>query len=38
MRYLFGLRGDALVRGAIDNGATRGTAPAIEGYIQSLLP
>jgi hypothetical protein len=38
MRYLFGLRGSALIAGAIDPAATRTTAGAIESYIASLLP
>jgi hypothetical protein len=38
LRYLFGLRGDSLIHGAVDPQATRTTAPAIEGYIVSLMP
>jgi hypothetical protein len=39
VRYLFGLRGEALIANAIDLPlATRKTAPEIETYIQSLLP
>ena len=38
LRYLFGLRGAALIAGAVDPAATRKTAPDIETYIQSLLP
>ena len=38
MRYLFGLRGPALMTNVIDAGATRTTASAVEGYIESLLP
>jgi len=38
VRYLFGLRGDALIAGAIDPLATRKTDTDIEGYIQSLMP
>ena len=38
LRYLFGLRGQSLIGGAIGSGATRTTAAAIETYIQSLLP
>ena len=37
MRYLFRLRGDALIAGAIGTGATRTNAMQIEGYIQSLM-
>ena len=37
MRYLFGLRGGALVAGAIGPGALRNAAQ-IEAYIQSLVP
>jgi hypothetical protein len=38
IRYLFGLRGNALIAGAVDPQATRMTAPAIATYIQSLMP
>ena len=38
IRYLFGLRGQSLIAGAIAAGATRTTAAQIEQYIQSLLP
>jgi len=38
IRYLFGLRGPALVSGAVGTGATRTTAAEIEQYIQSLMP
>jgi hypothetical protein len=38
LRYLFGLRGDALIKGAYDPLGARNTAPAIESYIQSLMP
>ena len=37
IRYLFGLRGPALIPMAIGSGATRATAPDIEAYIESLL-
>ena len=37
-RYLSGLRGPALITGAIGTGATRTTAAQIEAYIRSLLP
>jgi List-Bact-rpt repeat protein len=38
VRYLFGLRGTALIAGALDPLATRTTAGAIETYIESLVP
>ena len=38
LRYLFGLRGDSLIPGAIGAGAMRNTPALIEPYIQSLLP
>ena len=38
MRYLFGLRGPALIAGAVSSQATRKTAADIATYIQSLLP
>ena len=38
VRYLFGLRGAALIAGAVGPGAARDTAALVEGYIQSLLP
>ena len=38
IRYLFGLRGNALITGAVAPNATRVTAPLIEAYIQSLMP
>jgi hypothetical protein len=38
LRYLFGLRGDVLVNGVVASGGDRVTAPAIEAYIESLLP
>ena len=37
-RYLFGLRGNALIAGAVGSLATRTTAVAIEAHVQSLLP
>ena len=36
LRYLFGLRGDALITGAIGNNAARKTAQPIETYIGTL--
>ena len=38
IRYLFGLRGDALIAGALAPTATRTTAPAIESYLANLTP
>jgi hypothetical protein len=38
LRYLFGLRGDMLIGGAVSPDATRSTAADIEGYIQSYMP
>ena len=38
LRYLFGLRGAELVRGAVGNDAARTSAAAIESYIASLMP
>jgi hypothetical protein len=38
IRYLFGLRGQALISGAIGKAATRTFADDIELYIQSLMP
>ena len=38
IRYLFGLRGNSLIAGAVDPLATRKTAQDIETYIQSLMP
>ena len=38
IRYLFGLRGNALIVGAVDPLGKRKTAPEIESYIQSLMP
>ena len=38
IRYLFGLRGNALIAGAVGAQATRTTAPAIESQLASLLP
>ena len=37
LRYILGLRGDALIGGAIGPNATRTTAPAIEEYIATSL-
>ena len=37
-RYLFGLRGPALIAGAIGTGATRTTEAQVEAYIQPLMP
>ena len=38
LRYLFGLRGAALIAGAVDAQATRKTAADIEAYLQTLMP
>ena len=38
MRYLFGLRGAALISNVVGAGATRTTAAQIESYIQTLMP
>ena len=38
MRYLFGLRGDALTADAIGSGARRATFGPVQSYIQPLLP
>ena len=38
LRYLFGLRGPALIVDAVAIGAPRSTAAQIEAYIQTLLP
>ena len=38
IRYLFGLRGPALIAGAVDPAGLRTTAPLIEAQIESLLP
>jgi hypothetical protein len=38
LRYLFGLRGNALIANAIGTGATRTTAGQIELFLQSLVP
>ena len=38
LRSLFGLTGDAVISGAVGNGATRTTAADIEAYIDSMTP
>jgi len=38
IRYLFGFTGDALIVGAIGDGATRDTSDAIEAYISERVP
>jgi hypothetical protein len=38
LRSLFGLTGDAVISGAVGNGATRITAADIEAYIDSMTP
>ena len=37
LRYMFGLRGQSLIQGAIGAGATRTTAAEIESYLSSLV-
>jgi hypothetical protein len=37
-RYLFGLRGQSLIQGALAAGATRTAAADIEAYLATLLP
>ena len=37
-RYLLGIRGPALISGAIGVGATRTTATLVENYLAGLLP
>jgi len=38
LRYMFGYSGDALLNGAIGEGATRTTAAEIEDYLEALMP
>lgn len=38
IRYMFGLRGAALIQGALGQGATRNTAALIEGYLGTVVP
>ena len=38
LRYLFGVRGAALISNVVGAGATRTTAAQIESYIQALMP
>lgn len=38
IRYLFGLRGTALIQGAVGAGAVRTSATEIEQYLQSVMP
>jgi len=38
VRYLFGLRGPAMINGAIGTGASRTTSPDIEAYLKNLMP
>ena len=38
LRYMLGLRGDALIAGAVGPGAARQTAALIEAYIATLMP
>lgn len=38
LRYLFGLRGSALISNAVGTGATRTTATQIEEYMRAVMP
>ena len=38
IRYMFGLRGDALVAGAVGPNAMRAMPQDVEAYIKSLMP
>ena len=38
LRYLFGLRGNTLIAGAVDPLGIRKTAPDIEAYLATLMP
>jgi hypothetical protein len=38
LRYMFGLRGNALVASAFDPTGSRNTAPLIEPYLKALMP
>ncbi len=38
VRYLFGFRGDDLIKDTVSKTATRKTAPLIEAWIQALMP
>ncbi len=38
IRYMFGLRGNALIQGAVGSSAARNTAAAIETYIATQIP
>jgi hypothetical protein len=38
VRYMLGLRGNALIAGAADPEGTRKTAAEIEAYIQAMMP
>lgn len=38
LRYLFGLRGDALIDSVIGNDSSRDSASSIETYVQSVMP
>lgn len=38
LRYLLGLRGNALIAGALGSNPVRSTAPDIEAFIQLLMP
>ena len=38
IRYLFGFKGDSLISGAIEDGAERDSAEAVEAYIEERMP
>jgi hypothetical protein len=38
IRYLFGIRGEPLINGAVGDGCSRCSAPEIETYLQELIP
>ena len=38
LRYLFNLKGDSLINGAVASTASRTSAPDIEAYILNLMP
>jgi hypothetical protein len=38
LRYLFGLRGDQLISGAVSGAGTRQSVADVEGYLASLMP
>jgi hypothetical protein len=38
LRYLFGLEGDILIKGAVANDATRTSSEDIEAHLEKLVP